>query len=204
MMSPPKKSNTGLIVIIALVVVVLIGGGVVAAIALNSGKKNPTANNNPNNPSSTQTAGKTPTPIIPAGFKQYNDKIYSIAYPNDWQVDSTNSAEDEVVFSGPDDQTFQVYTMEGASEGDEETYNQSFCSAANSDATLGSSVNITIGGATWKQLDCQSDGTLHVVIESVVHNGLLYIISYFSISDSFNSGRSTYFVPMEQSFAFVG
>jgi hypothetical protein len=192
MMPPPKKGRGGLIAIIAIVLLVVIAGGIVAAIAL-TGKKPAT---------STGPGASTPTPSIPAGFKKFTGSTFSIAYPSDWKPvgDAQGTSGEE--FTSDSGQVFQVTISAGARSGQEDLFNTGFCSVVGnaSDATPAA---VTIGGQQWHQLDCGEKSSLHAVVESLVYKGTLFSLSYLSPITTFDSDKTQFYTPMEQSFAFL-
>jgi FlaG/FlaF family flagellin (archaellin) len=203
MMPPPQKKGKGLLIaIISIVVVVVIVGGVVAALALSSNKSNTsTTSTATTTPSASPTTAATPTSSVPAGFKQFSNSQYSIAYPGDWTAKASSSGSGEQ-FTGPTAQVFQVDITPNTPAGQEGTFNAAFCQVLNSKGKP-TPTTTTIGGQTWQQLDCQDDGSLHAVVESVVYKGALYSLAYLSLSPTFTSDKTQFFTPMEQSFTFL-
>jgi hypothetical protein len=201
MMPPPQKKGKGLLIaIISIIVVVVIVIGAVAVLALGGNKSNTTANNS-NTPAATPTTAATPTPSVPAGFQQFSNSQFSVAYPSDWTAKATSSGSGEQ-FTGPAAQVFEVDINQGAATGQENTFNATFCQAINPKGK-GTPTTITIGGQTWHQLDCQDDGSLHAVVESVAYKDALYSIAYLSLSPTFTSDKAQFYTTMEQSFAFL-
>ncbi len=202
MAPPPQKKGKGLLIaIISIIVVVVIVVGVVAALALSNNKSNTTTNTNSNTPAATPTTAATPTPGVPAGFQQFSNSEFSVAYPSGWTAKASSSGDGEQ-FTGPTAQVFQVDVNPNTPAGQESTFNTAFCQVLNSKGK-GTPTTVTIGGQTWQQLDCQDDGNLHAVVESVVYKGALYSIAYLSLSTTFTSDRAQFYTPMEQSFAFA-
>jgi hypothetical protein len=199
MYSPPRKRRGGLFALIAIIVVVALIVGVVGVLALTH-KSGSTSTSNTNS-SSTPTTAATPTPSVPSGFQKFSNSQYSIAYPGSWSAKASSSGTGEQ-FTGPDAQVFQVDLTPNASSGEEAAFNTGFCGVLNSKGGATTPTAITIGGQTWQQLDCKDDGTLHAVVESVVYKGTLYSLSYLSTSLTFDSDKTQYYGPMEQSFAF--
>lgn len=202
MMPPPQKKGKGLLIaIISIIVVVVIVVGVVAALALGGNKSNSTTNTNSNTPAASPTTAATPTPSVPAGFQQFSNSQFSVAYPGDWTAKASSSGDGEQ-FTGPTSQVFQIDINQDTPAGQESAFNAAFCQVLNSKGK-GTPTTVTIGGQTWQQLDCQDDGSLHAVVESVVYKGALYSIAYLSLSPTFASDKTQFYSPMEQSFAFA-
>jgi len=201
----PRKGRGGLIAIIIVIVVIVLIIGVVAAVAL-GGKKS--SGNTGNNSSSTPTVAATPTPSVPSGFQKLTETDFSIDYPGTWQHSgSTGNA----TFIGPEGQTFLILSLPDSGTSPAEL-DAAFCSGTGT--TGGGSgfggapsapTTVTISGQSWTREECDnSDGTLHAVVESVVYQGNDYLIAYDSTKLTFDSDKTQYFTPMEQSFAFTG
>ncbi len=204
----PKKSRTGLIV--GILIAVLIIGGLGSVAALGFAGKGPlkSLGSTPTpaataTPKATPTSPATPTPNIPPGFQAFTsaDNSFSLAYPGDWQKsDATQGTGGQ--FIGPQQQLFLVARL--ACAGSPTDFDNGFCGSSGFGGTGSTPQNVTVGGQSWTQEECDnSDGSGHAVVESVVYKGGFYYIAYVSDAASFAQNKTSFFTPMEQTFQFL-
>jgi hypothetical protein len=204
----PKKSRTGLIV--GILIAVLIIGGLGSVAALGFAGKGPlkSLGSTPTpaataTPKATATPQPTATPSIPAGFQAFtsSDNSFSIAYPADWQKSSPSEGTG-AQFAGPNNQTFIVLNA-GPGQGDVATNEAAFCQSVGGPASTPTTV--TIGSQPWTQVECDNgDGSRHAVVDAITYKDSLYLIAYGSDANTFAQDRTSFYIPMEQSFQFLG
>ena len=183
-----------MIIGIVVVLLILIIGGILA-VALLGGKKN---NNNTSNNSPTSVPA-TATQSVPNGFKSFSNSDFSLIYPQDWTPATSSSSDNGETFTSATGQEFEVDVSQG--ESDPKAFDDIFCSVIGS-VTAGPTT-VSIAGEQWTQEECEDqDGTLHAVIEAVVHNGNLFSITYFSLGDTYPTDKTQFYQPMEKSFQF--
>jgi hypothetical protein len=188
-----------LIVIISVIVLVVLVGGAVGAIAL-LGKKSNATNQTSGTPTATSIPPTPTQPAVPAGFTQYSGADFSIDYPSDWEK-SSSSGDSGVTFTGPAAQIFEVINFGSSPLSPAET-DSAFCMGVGKQ-TAGPTA-VTINGQQWTREECQdTGGELQAVVESVKHNGKIYLITYLSTAAEFSANQSQFFTPMEQTFTFL-
>jgi hypothetical protein len=155
-------------------------------------------------PTPTHTPATRTAFILPAGFTTYKTTTFYVAHPNNWnQQNPANGT--GIQYAGPNGQTFVVASL-GKAPGTPQAFDTAFCSPTGFGGTAsGAPKTVTINGVHWVQLlctDAKTDKT--AMVEAVVHNNQFYYMVYTSPTASFQTNRSQYFTPMEQSFTFVG
>jgi len=126
-----------------------------------------------------------------------------IAYPTGWTTGPRANGGSGVKFVGPDTQQFVVGYEN--SQVDPTTAVNTACQAVN--GTAGQATTVSISGQQWVQLGCDAPGAtgqLTLVLEAVSYKNNLFTIVYASSTTSFDSNNALYFMPMEQSFQFLG
>lgn len=207
--APPKKSKSGLIVLLSVVLLVVLVGGIVGVIAFSG--KHSAANTGPNQASGTPTATSVPpTPTQPAaqaGFMRFRNSKLSIIYPSGWMVQPDSSGKGSVGFVGPS-QFFQVAINQvnniPGGNSDPAVVDSRFCqSVGMQQGPPPTPTTVTVGGQQWTQEDCGVNQSAHTVVESTLYQNNLYSIFYTSLGGTFDSDRTQFFMPMEQSFMFL-
>jgi serine/threonine protein kinase len=196
----PRSKKAGFLALVSAVALVVLLGGILLALGLTrTGPFAPPGANHQATPTPTPT-----TPTIPAGFKLYtnSDHSFSIIYPNGWSLKPalTVSGTGEQ-FTGPASQTVEVTNGGPNQPANTGPNDDAFCVVFG--ATTNPHTTVTIAGQQWTREECDGYGGTHAIVETVVYKGNLYLLSYASPKDSFNSNRSQYFTPMEQSFKFL-
>lgn len=164
------------------------------------------------NSKSTNAAKSHPTPTptphaavlaLPAGFTTYKSTTFHVAYPSGWkQANPPNGT--GVQYTGPTNQVFIAASLGDIKESPE-AFDMAYCGQAGFGGTpTGAAKIVKIDGASWMQQECTNakDGKT-AVVESSVHNKNLYYIAYSSPTASFQTNKTHYFTPMEQSFTFA-
>jgi serine/threonine protein kinase len=197
----PRSRQSRLIALGSVVALVVVLGGVLLALGLT--KTGPFA------PSANHQATPTPTtPAIPAGFKLYTNKgqNFSIIYPGGWSVQpatTVNGSGEQ--FNGPANQVVQATHGGAAQASDLGSAVDAFCITFSFSPTgTNGHTTVTVAGQQWTREECDNPTlSLHAIVEAIAYKGSLYLLSYASPAGAFNSNRSKYFTPMEQSFTFL-
>ncbi len=197
--SPPRNRPTRLIALGSVIALVVVLGGILLTLGLT--KSGPFAPGSANHQA-------TPTPTtatIPAGFKLYTNKdhSFSIIYPGSWSAQpavTVNGSGEQ--FTGPANQTVQVVHGGATQSSDVGSSVDAFCLTFS--LSTNSHTTATIAGQQWTREECDNPAlSIHAIVEAIAYQGSLYLLSYASPSGAFNSNRSQYFTPMEQSFQFL-
>lgn len=194
---PPKKGKTGLIIGIVVVLLVLIIGGILGVVLLRKGSNTPGTTGT----SATATPKATATQAVPSGFQKFSNSDFSVVYPQAWTAKASGTGEQFTSASG---QIFEVDVNQGTGSANNAAaaFDDTYCSIIGN-VTAGPTT-VTIGGEQWTQEECQDkDGTLASVVEAVAHNGNLFSIAYLSLLDTFQTDKTQFYQPMEQSFKFL-
>ena len=193
----PGNKKPGLVAVISAVVLVVLVGGILLTLGLT--KTGPFA------PSSANNRTTPTTSTVPAGFKLFTnqDKTFSIIYPEKWSVkDPISISGVGKEFDGPANQVLQVSNGGSSQSSETGTSDDAFCLVFG--ATTNAHTTVTIDGQTWTREECDSYASIsHAIVETVVYKGNLYLLSYAAPKDTFNSDRTRYFTPMEESFTFL-
>jgi hypothetical protein len=197
----PRSRPTRLIALGSVIALVVVLGGILLTLGLT--RTGPFAPGSANHQA-------TPTPTtaaIPAGFKLYTNKdhSFSIVYPGGWDAQpavTVNGSGEQ--FSGPASQTVQVVHGAAAQASDVGTSVDAFCTTFSFIPASGNHTTTTLAGQQWTREECDNPAlSIHAIVEAVAYKGTLYLLSYASPTGAFNSNRSRYFTPMEQSFTFL-
>ena len=163
-----------------------------------------------NSKTTTSTTTKpTPTPTtrtaaaLPAGFVVYKSEGFHLAHPTSWQQQNPPNGTG-VQYTGPAQQQFVAASL-GKIQNSPEAFNAAYCSPTGEGGTPeGAAKVVNFGGESWRQQECVDAKTgKTAVIESTVHNQDFYYLVYGSPAASFQTNRTQYFTPMEQSFTFI-
>ncbi len=195
---PPRKRKNRLITLLSAATLLALLGSLLLTLALT--RTGPFASSDIN-----QQTTPTPTAALPPGFNLYthSDHSFRIIYPKDWQAKpATTVSGSGEQFTGPADQVVQVVNGGNGQPEDVGSSIDAFC-VTFSFGPASPHTSITLAGQQWTREECDNPLGLHAIAEATLYKGHLYLISFASPSDSFNSNRAKYFTPMEQGFAFL-
>jgi hypothetical protein len=130
---------------------------------------------------------------------------YHISYPTGWQEQTADGDAEQVTFTGPNDQSFEVSDTTGIPQGSLADLVNAYCNAVGVTPVTVQTTTIRLAGQTWTKGDCGAGITpsSDLVVEVVTYKGAVYQIDYSSSHASFQGDTATYYLPMEQSFQFL-
>jgi hypothetical protein len=213
---PQKQGNNGLIigVVVAAIVVLALAGTLlvlgksgVGPLAGLGATATPVATSTPVPPTA------TPTPNVPAGFKQFtsSDGVYSIDYPSDWIQQSSGDV--EALSNGTDFVAIlKAPSAEPASRYPTILKSELDAFSATNEHVGTATKTATIGNNTWTTLS--ATGTVSIsgvgspipstfVLYGIDHSGVTYFILTIAPTSTASHDNTSFFQPIIQTFTFL-
>jgi hypothetical protein len=181
---PPRKANKTILLLSGIVLLVLVVSSILAVTLL---------------PRGASPAGPT-TPTVLAGFQRFSNSYFSIIYPQGWTAQAITAPIGED-FSSSSAQGLEVTLNLNADATDASLYPALLCSGIQYTHTSPPD-SVKIAGVFWSRRTCDAS-IMHTVVEAGFHNGVLFVITYYSKQDDFSANAARYYQPMEQSFTFL-